>query len=311
MRMLYPACVLALIGALAGCGAALSGEDTGDRLPELGDVPRLTGPATPAYPLDEYLASDEELRLLERAQATLTEECMSRYGFAYRAELPPAPQERQNLRYGLADAQHAAEFGYALSTDGQEPARPELSLSEAEELVLFGPDGDDPFPSSWEEATESDAFVEVDGQSIPVGGCQRESYLKLYAPVPDSVDIMQPQSVEQEAYTRSLEDPRVREVSEEWSACMAEEGYAADDPVSPQTELGIDGLSSPEAVAAAEADVTCKAEVNLVGVWYAVEVAYQERALEENAEMLTSAREQHQDRMRLVAELTGAEVGTP
>jgi hypothetical protein len=48
---------------------------------------------------------------------------------------------------------------------------------------------------------------------------------------------------------------------------------------------------SDEQRAVASADVACKDEVNLVGTWLAVETAYQTRALEENSEALSDARQ--------------------
>ena len=66
-----------------------------------------------------------------------------------------------------------------------------------------------------------------------------------------------------------------------------------------------DALSSPEAINAAKADVTCKEKVNLVGVWYGVETAYQRQSIDRNAEVLDLAKRQLADRLKLAASLSG------
>jgi hypothetical protein len=46
-----------------------------------------------------------------------------------------------------------------------------------------------------------------------------------------------------------------------------------------------DTASDPE-IATATADVGCREDANLVGLWYAVETAHQTRLIEENSEQL-------------------------
>jgi hypothetical protein len=302
---------------LSGCGG--SGEDQtspsaglGQAVPEItGKVPELTGTTGLGYPLDDYLASTEERAILEQAQDVLVDQCMQRYGYSYVVTRPPpvivGPGD--DRRYGLTDAAHASERGYARAVP-EAPQRERLELAPHEQSVLYGPDVDAVPPANWEEAEEPGASVEVGDQQVLVGGCLREGYLQLYAPTRESVDIMEPQAAESDAYLRSREDTRVRQAVRAWSECMAGRGYTVTDPVSPQSDLGLTELDGQDGIASATADVACKAESNLIGVWYTVEVAYQEQLVEENAEMLNLAKSQHDERLRLAADLTGRTAGS-
>lgn len=161
-------------------------------------------------------------------------------------------------------------------------------------------------PMSQEAAQrEGGSGQKVNGQAVPVGGCGREAFLKLYAPKPNAVDIMYVFNLRSEAESQSRADSRVRENDGKWSACMKKAGYSVTDPMDASNQLSFQNeeLSSPAAVAAATSDVACKKEVNLVGVRYAVTAAYQKRLIDKNAETLNLARRQHEDRMKLAATL--------
>lgn len=313
--------------ALGGCGGGggAGGSDGmvpgGEGEPSVGAVPRLLSTASLAFPLDSYIASADQRSELSSAQAVLVSACMKRYGFTYTMPEDPeadrGPGSDNSRRYGLTDAKAAATRGYAHR--GQPPAKDGQAgggLSANGELVLYGADLKNPadLPASWEEeqaAMEAGAAKKgaaaVNGRAVPVGGCLHESALKLYAPKKGAVEITFTQGLRSQAYTRSRQDSRVVKATRAWSACMADAGYRSTNPVSPQADLGFTteaAMSSARGVAAAKADVACKEKVNLVGIWYTVEVAYQKRAVEENAERLAQARTELDDRMKLAASLT-------
>ncbi|MFJ9765137.1 hypothetical protein ACIRUY_15085 [Streptomyces erythrochromogenes] len=299
--------------SLTGCSSTDSGADSDGREPEAGAAPQILHSAELTLPLDTYIARGDRITLLTRAQNTLIDQCMKRYGFRYAAAGGNAmPNDRARL-YGLSDADQATRHGYKntdfASGPGQQAA-PQPQLGPNEALFLSGEEEVDPskpVPMSQEEAEQTgQGAISVGGQQVPAGGCRRESYLKLYAPTKDAVDIMLPQNMVTDSYLRSGEDSRVRKVTQEWSACMAEKGYKTDDPVSPQADLGFQSAQdSPQAIAAAQHDVSCKERTNLVGVWHTVQTAYQNRLIEKNAETLDLAKKQMEDRLRLAAQLTG------
>lgn len=325
MRRRHAAPALLLLAALAlgGCGhSAAGGADSADSKgePAIGAVPQLLSTASLSYPLDAYIASDSQYTELKRAQNVLVSRCMKRYGFdfappAQTAAEPPAGW-RTSRRYGLTDPQAAATRGYR-SRVAVPPAKAEPELSANEELALVGPAVKDPgkAPTSWEEEqaamkTKASAVKDaglVNGLALPPGGCTREAFLRLFAPKEGMVDVSFADALGADAYTRAEQDSRVVRAVGAWSSCMAAGGYRSTHPVSPQEDLGLseDALASPRAVAAAKTDVACKKKVDLVGVWYTVEVAYQKRAVEQNAERLAQARTELDDRMRVAAALAG------
>ncbi|MFD9723954.1 hypothetical protein [Streptomyces sp. NPDC059072] len=300
--------------ALTGCSPAGSGAEPGGHEPVAGTAPHILNSAKLTFPFDAYVVRDDQVALLTRAQNTLVDQCMKRYGFRYTGRNGSTfPNGRARL-YGVSDADKAALYGYGNpdfpSGDGQHAAS-EPQLGPNESLFLNGEKEEDPskpVPMSQEEAERTgQGAITVVGQTVPAGGCRRESYLKLYAPTKDSVDIMFAQNMATDSYLRSGEDSRVRKVTAEWSACMAEKGYKTDHPVSPEEDLGFQSApSSPPAIAAAQHDVACKDRTNLVGVWHTIQTAYQKQLIEENAETLDLAKKQMEDRLRLAAQVVAA-----
>jgi hypothetical protein len=81
-------------------------------------------------------------------------------------------------------------------------------------------------------------------------------------------------------------DSRVARVDEAWSECMASEGY--DYPrwdAAIEDERWATAEPSPEEIDTAVADVVCKLNVNLPGVYMAVRTAYQEAAIAQDPEL--------------------------
>lgn len=293
--------------AVTGCSSAGGGSANGAAEPEVSTIPVLTGSADLALPLDAYEATPEERELLVKAQQVLTTRCMDRLGFDYR---PPqrsgAAKDSPNSRiYGVTDPETAARYGYSSPEETKSVATRAKGepVSKAEETALFGAPGLRPaeLPKSQQEAERESG----DGD-VPVGGCTRESFLKLYAPDRESVDVLYVFQLKSEAETRARTDSRIEQVNAGWSACMAKSGFQVKEPMKAAEELGFTDteLAGPEAITAATVDVACKKKTNLVGTYYAVQSAYQRRLGEEHAETLNLARRQLRDRLRLAATLT-------
>jgi hypothetical protein len=292
--------------AVTGCSAT-GGPAHGASEPEVSAIPVLADSADLALPLDAYEGTPEERELLVKAQQVLTRRCMDGLGFDYQ---PPqqsgAAKQSPNSRiYGVTDPETAARYGYRSpeGTNSVATRAKGVPLSKAEETALFGaPDlQPDELPKNQQEA-ESESS---DG-GVPVGGCIRESFLKLYAPDPESVDVLYVFQLKSEAETRARTDSRIERVNARWSACMAKSGYQAKEPMKAAEELGFTDaeLGGPQSITAATVDVACKKKTNLVGTYYAVQSAYQRRLVEEHAETLNLARQQLRDRLRLAASLT-------
>ena len=113
-----PAVALAATALLSGCSA--DGDAPGTSAPELGEVPRVRGSADiPDLPLDAYVLTKEQYQTYLKAQRLLIRECMSRFGFDFRAldvvldaEQVPDLRPDKTRYYFLVDADSAAASGY-------------------------------------------------------------------------------------------------------------------------------------------------------------------------------------------------------
>ncbi|MFJ7158400.1 hypothetical protein ACIQUQ_26150 [Streptomyces sp. NPDC101118] len=314
------AAALVALAAVALTGCSHSG-DRGERAvpePELGTVAVNPATASIALPLDAYQDSAEENRRMDAVQDRLIARCMARFGFTYqppvatRAPTAGGAADRHQYLFGLADPRYAAIHGYDKDAGRPEPPKPRAPrLGDSAHTVMYGerPGGrgqTGPDPRTQEEAERADSGLAVGGQRVPPGGCQRESYRRLYAPAKESVDLLYAFGLTSEAHTRAQQDSRVRAVLAKWSACMGRAGYPGiGSPYEVTQKLGLAAdRGGPRAVRAAVADVACKREVNLVGVWAAAEAAYQRRLVEEHAETLALYKRQREERFRLAATLS-------
>ncbi|MEV7525016.1 hypothetical protein [Streptomyces sp. NPDC091371] len=301
----------ALLSACGGAGGATGGE------PELGPIEVNPATAALSLPMDAYTDTEAERIRMGQVQQTLVSRCMARYGFAYegvRAAEPSAagaPDDRHRYLFGLADPQFAAVHGYDKSADGATPPKPAApQLSDSAYVVMNGEQrgaqGGKPLDApTEEEAAQLDSGLTAAGQKVPAGGCGREGYRKLYAPTRDSVDLLFAFGLASEAHERTKQDSRVAGALRKWSACMDKSGYSGiDTPYDVVEKLGLENeRGGPRAVTAAKADVACKREVNLVGIWAAAEKAYQQRLVEEHAETLALYKKQREERFKLAASL--------
>lgn len=311
-RSLGAVCAAMLLAACSS--AADEGQADGTSEPRASATPTMLGTEGLRLPLDTYDATKEETIALQDGQGVLISRCMERFGFRY--SLPARSASPATLRqsariFGIVDPDQAARYGYSIPEEAQAPARTSQSLTASEELALNGAPELKPtdMPNSQAEAAKQGGGKErINGKAVPVGGCGREAFLKLYAPEPNAVDAMYVFNLKAQAESRAREDSRTKAVNKRWSACMARSGHTATDPMNATTQLGIadDALASPAAVTAAKADVGCKKEVNLVGVYFAVQSAYQNRLIDKNAETLDLAKKQLADRLKLAASLISA-----
>ncbi|MFI6898566.1 hypothetical protein ACIBM4_31070 [Streptomyces sp. NPDC050256] len=311
-RSIGVVCAAVLLAACSSSGDGGSSDEKAE--PEASATPAMVNTSGLKLPLDAYDATEEETRALQEGQGVLVSRCMEGFGFRY--SLPARPTSsatrHPNARiFGVVDPEDAARYGYSAPGDDSAPGRTSQQLTPSEELALNGaPDLKPPdMPNSQAEAEKKGGGKErINGKAVPVGGCGREAFLKLYAPEPNAVDAMYVFNLKAQAESRAREDSRTKAVNKHWSDCMARSGHTATDPMNATTELGIadDALASPAAITAAKADVGCKKEVNLVGVYFAVQSAYQNRLIDKNAETLDLAKKQLTDRLKLAASLISA-----
>ena len=286
-----PSLLAALLLTAAGCTAA---PGTGDQeVPPVGEQARAL-----SVPFDDYILSRLDLHTIEYAEDLLTQDCMRGLGLDWEMLPPPAEHDDDPLnrrRYGLIEPEMAERYGYHPPplTPGQQE-REEVwaereALPAAEEAAAYGEDGE--------------------------GGCRADARQRLQADVPE----MDPDLLNGyigDAFEASQQDPAVTEAFEEWGSCMADEGFdyagPLDAPADPAWWEEEEEAASPAEIDTARADVRCKEEADLVGVWSAAEEEIQNEVIAANPadfELFEQARDAELGAAREVIEEARAATG--
>jgi hypothetical protein len=244
--------------------------------PPLGPVPVVTTYANLGLPLDAYQPTPESLALWVRAGEVLTRQCMRRYGLDW-PHRPTAASSRpaHDRRYGILDPHQVATLGY-------HPPPITGPRRDRSSAPLFSQD---------QMAVAQGAVQSYHGVAVRPGGCLAEAQRLLTAGAPDvrpgDASPVLPQEMEGDATTLTTHDSRLRKVWADWSECMTARGFRYATPWhannDPQWRTP---TASAQEIATATADLACRQQTNLVGLWYAIEVAYQNRAIEQHTAAL-------------------------
>jgi hypothetical protein len=278
-------------GALGGGPVIFLGAGGG------GSRPKITVPPIPpassslpiAMPLEAYQAiSTQQQETLADASNLLVQRCMAARGFEDTSSASPpfssvtTLEQVETAGAGLTSLTQARTFGFVRPKGpGSAPSGPQIigfvsaagfgqslkaGRAYAEALFGFGP-----------------------GTGTGPGGhlgCLQQASKDVYGaqvgePVPDPVPQIAAQAA---SFTQT--DPRIRAVIRAWSACMARHYYHY---ASPSQLEGQHWRTPPNRaeIATAVADVTCKAQTNLLNTWLAVEAAYQQALIAQNLATLS------------------------
>ncbi|MFJ9864270.1 hypothetical protein [Streptomyces sp. NPDC101165] len=268
--------------------------------PALGKIPRTVGVEHLHLPVERYMLSPRQALDFDQASDAAVRACMRRLSVPYppAARLPAgSAAAREALdaytvtyrRYGLTDAAEARTWGYHAPTTtssgaASAKASPLKPPSSAARGVLTGVD------------TSGTPLTSYRGRPIPQGGCLGEAERLLgsggpQGPGTDPDGIVA--RIKAVSFERSMADPRVTKVFSAWSACMGSRGFGMSTPMDEVPSANAARPSRQE-IAQARADVACKARTNLVGLWFAVESAYQRAAIEQHGpelDQVTAARD--------------------
>lgn len=274
--------LLVLVSLLASCAP---GSDPGKQEPDVGPTPAIASGANMVLPLDAYRLSKKDYIRVRRAAWMLTRDCVRRFGGDYTlsestllANLPGFEHDNDR-RYGLFDATSAAERGYRV------PPSETGSTDAAEKGAGWNPNETELYLVRGVSAGRATPVTDTDGKPLPEGGCSGEADRALHDGTTKPSNETYADEMNRESHKRSEADSRVRAVMAKWSECMARSGYTYKTIWEPNDYKWPPTPGATE-IATAKADVACKNEVNLVGVWHAVETAYQKQMIEQNAERL-------------------------
>jgi hypothetical protein len=289
---------LGLAGAFATlfvlCGCVSTAQGTENSEPDIGKTPQVLSTKGLRLPLDSYLPTEAQVREFDQARLVLIDRCMNRFGFSYQVDLPDVPsgaKDSNSRRYGITDSDLAAKRGYGLAAGDAStqahPANPKLDADG--QTALYG---------------EGSSVVK--GKPVPLDGCLGEANRGLDAHSPKGADFNAAQQLSLTSYQQSQQDSRVRKVVAAWSTCMAGQGYHYANPLAPLADPKLGDGSTPEAVKTATADLACKQRTNLVGVWSTVESAYQQRLIDQHADLVNATKEARDARLRIADSLSKA-----
>jgi hypothetical protein len=157
---------------------------------------------------------------------------------------------------GIAEA-----YGYHDPRDDS-AARPSPSLNAAEKGLLFG-----------------------SGRAND--GCMAKADTALGSEKPPAKGIEAARNIDVTSFKESQTNADVRKAFREWSSCMSRKGY---EYTSPLESAGDKWFAAASATASekqvAQADVSCKSQVDLVDRWYKAEWSIQQPMIERHAEEL-------------------------
>lgn len=272
---------------LFGCGAPAPSSSAGSEAhrPAVQDVA-----AAVTLPLDAYQLSPRDAETLIRARDAVITDCMRRFGFTW--ESPPGSPlttPAHESRYGLVDLEQAGKLGYGLPPASSSP-------------VVGDSDPQEPSAGMVNAYTGRGRSLEAD-IVVPDGGCSGEADRRLFEDRTAELTAVYT-AISAAAADAAEDDPRVHEVSNRWSTCMAQAGFsyptpwhANDDPY--WSDPGRDAEERRTAVQ----DVRCKIQTDYVGILQRVESEHQQQAIAENSATLDRLREAHAAQLAAAAEV--------
>ncbi|MET7288543.1 hypothetical protein [Streptomyces sp. NPDC005573] len=215
-------------------------------------------------PVERYLETYPQLVTVQAAKNKAVKACMARFGQDFN---PPQPglnppsggYDAANMkrRYGLTDSAEAEKHGYAATTMPNGPVgtydldSPEANLA----YDLEVPAG--------EKVPES-----LNGRKLPEKGCLGEADRAI-----GTFDDSLAEKINLDSFATFRNDPGVKDVTTDWSACLKKDGFAEPDPLT-----AINRSTAADRKQAA-ADIACKKSTDLVPVYFAAEVRIQNAAI--------------------------------
>ncbi|WAZ26206.1 hypothetical protein STRCI_007760 [Streptomyces cinnabarinus] len=259
-------------------------------------------------PLDKYLLNPAQQESVFLAYSTGIAHCMRKYGYEHPVSRPvdsglsgeDAPKTRVDGRFGFQSMTHARKWGYHPaggfpdrsqdSAETQSDADRWFALTGARDLNSdFGPGG-----------------TTRDGHKVRSRGCVGDSVLRMTGARDGVVgDSDLATELKFQTLADGQKDKRTLEVFERWSLCMREREYSYRTPLEALSDARWAQSAQPssEETDTAVADQKCRSEHNVVGVWFAVDYEYQERAVEANLAKLREVKTQLTRQVRAAHEI--------
>ncbi|MGK4585839.1 hypothetical protein [Kitasatospora sp. HPMI-4] len=300
---------LAAMWALPGCSAA-SADSTGAPAPS--PAPTTVESADLRLPIADYIPSQADETLYGKAAQALLQECMKGYGLSFPGHyLGPksAPATITEMRYGVTSSAQAKTTGYHFGPadpgylDFTPPPDPPENTEQGYQLVLKGngtPGKNDGTPTAYRSMT------------VPAGGCMGRMTEKLSAGATFFGEADLVKQINSEGFSGAMKDPAVQAVFKDWSSCMAGKGYHYATPMDAVNDPAFAGPKpAPGEQRTAQADLACKGQYNVVGVWYASDANHQRALMAQHAGELRTIKVQMRQQAAVAGEVLGSASPSP
>lgn len=240
MRRLCIAVLILVLAALAaGCGASSEADRETGETTAPDDRESLTDfiPGMPSFDYTDQAAAEAAFRQQDQQVQETIRDCMAAEGFEY---VPYTPSEDQVFSGPQTEEEYAQEFGLGIAPeilrqgDFDEEAMQEFedqnpntaivnAMDEAERQeysrVLYGDEPDIDFETMTDE--EIDAFY----QDWQPSGCEPDAYGEVYDEGASQAFYEEFGEAMEENFMRVESDPRIADLQQQWSACMADKGF--------------------------------------------------------------------------------------
>ncbi|MDW5327201.1 hypothetical protein [Plantactinospora sp. KLBMP9567] len=278
---------LLVMGVLAGgCSSAAKTTTAGE--PEITQLLDVSSLANFSFPLDPYRSLPWQDGAIQQAEHLLVERCLLPFGLEAPtpAKLIPVRDIHVERRYSLVPAADAARYGWKMPPKADQPDdKPSEELLSGEVKAVLSGRG----PSTY------------NGRAVPKGGCYGEARRTL------GTDI-DPERLTDDLDFRALDmtkrHSRVVAATRQWSSCMKSAGFDYSSPENAVADPMLQGETTSEAeIRVASASVDCATKADLLAISLTVDVAYQERLLEENASTLAAIKDAREKARRKASEI--------
>ncbi|GAA0617167.1 hypothetical protein [Streptomyces crystallinus] len=227
-------------------------------------------PAQWRLPIETYMISRADARLVSSSRDRVIAACMKRAGFPQWAPAPDLPplggRTETDWRYGIHDAAQAAKHGYH-------------------------PDAAD--QQAYDRAMMAGAVDESGADPKVLQGCFQSAGGTV--PAVTRSDLVE--RIKGDSFRESVKDQKVTTVFAQWSTCMKAKGYSYAKPMDANDDKRFNDphhITDLE-IATATADVACRNRYHVERTWYEAEVALQTRAIKANQAALNEVRAANKD----------------
>jgi hypothetical protein len=242
-------------------------------------------------PLNKYALTTSAVSIIAQAQDKLTRTCMQRFSLTYSSPPQHAQKTGEDRRYGVADPQLAAQYGYHSLPD---ESMPKVTLSDLQFSALTG------------SSRKGKKVRTLHGTAIPAGGCTGYAWQQARGRFTSGELSNTANSIDVSSFKKSLKNTVVAAAFRKWSECMKGNGYSYGTPLDSIGDARFDTPTpTPVEISTARADVSCKQKTGLLTHWITVESGIQNRMIKAHLGEFTELKAQHQKELEYARSVIG------